>query len=336
MKNGNPLFSIIVPVYNVEQFLPQCIESISVQTMPDFELILVNDGSTDNSLAICNDYAKNDKRFVVINQENKGVSMARNTGIEKARGEWLTFVDSDDWVDTDYLECFHLDVDDTDLIVQGLEYYDNRNGKFFKQIIVDDCIIEGKDAKQKVTDNNLLGSGYPVAKAFRRSLIEKGVRFNPLISYHEDHIFVLEAIAKADKIRLSNSVAYKYRYFHSANTLSTRHHSWQNLCMASDGMIEALNQLQERFIESGNDYERKIYNFAYSPKISAVFEVFRMSESRDKKRMVINAIINKKEIKTYYKPYSQKDKLVKSVLSCAPFGIQMLFFSLYIHYQHRI
>ena len=184
--------------------------------------------------------------------------------------------------------------------------------------------------------NNLLGSGYPVAKAIRRSLIEKGVRFNSTISYHEDHIFVLETIAKADKIRLSNSVAYKYRYFHSDNTLSTKHHSWQNLCIASDGMIEALRQLQERFIESGSDYERKIYNFAYSPKISAVFEVFRMSESKSEKKKSINAIINKKELKTYYKPYSQKDRLVKRVLGYAPFGIQLLFFSLYIHYQNRV
>lgn len=330
-----PVLSIIVPVYNVEQYLPMCIESIIGQTVSDFELILVNDGSTDGSLTICKEYAQKDNRIIVINQENTGVSSARNNGIEHARGAWITFVDSDDWVDSDYLEGFCLDRYDADLIVQGLEYYDNRNGKFFKQVRVKDCIIEEVNAKQTVADNNLLGSGFPVAKAFSRTLIEKGVRFNPRISYHEDHVFVLEILSKASKIRLSNSVAYKYRYFHSENTLSSKHHSWQDLCLASDGMIEALNSLRYKFIEPGSNYERQIYNFAYSPKISAVFEVFMMSELRREKKQSINAIINHKELRTYYKPYSLKYKIVKSVLYYTPFIIQWFFFSLYSHYQKR-
>ena len=133
------MISIIIPVYNVEKFLPQCIDSILAQTYKDFELILVDDGSPDGSPAICDSYAQRDERVRVIHQKNAGVSAARNNGIEHAKSEWISFVDSDDWVEPSYIEDFHLDEDDADMIVQGLEYYDNRNGQFFKQIKVNNC-----------------------------------------------------------------------------------------------------------------------------------------------------------------------------------------------------
>lgn len=101
--------SVIVPVYKVESYLERCIQSILAQTYKDFELILVDDGSPDNCPAICDRYAKQDGRIRVIHQENGGLSAARNTGIEMAKGKWLFFVDSDDWVHTEalrtLLEC---------------------------------------------------------------------------------------------------------------------------------------------------------------------------------------------------------------------------------------
>ena len=181
---SSPKISIIIPVYNVEDYLSMCIESVIAQTYKDWELILVDDGSPDNSGSICDEYASRDPRIRVIHKKNAGVSAARNTGIEAANGEWISFIDSDDWVDTDYLEKFELDKDDADLIIQGLEYYDNRNGQYFKQIKVADCILSGTDSKKLVADNNVLGSGYPVAKAYRKSIIDTGVRFDTTISYH--------------------------------------------------------------------------------------------------------------------------------------------------------
>ena len=184
-----PVISVIIPVYNVEKYIRQCVDSVLEQSYKDFELILVDDGSPDNCPRICDEYARKDSRVHVIHQMNSGVSAARNKGIEHAKGEWISFIDSDDWVDIDYLEKFELDKDDADLIIQGLEYYDNRNGQYFKQIKVADCILSGTDSKKLVADNNVLGSGYPVAKAYRKFIIDKGVRFDTSISYHEDHIF---------------------------------------------------------------------------------------------------------------------------------------------------
>ena len=92
------LISIIIPVYNVEKYLSKCVESILAQGVEDFELLLVNDGSKDSSLAICNSYAERDSRIKVLNKPNGGVSSARNLGLDNATGEWVTFVDSDDWL----------------------------------------------------------------------------------------------------------------------------------------------------------------------------------------------------------------------------------------------
>jgi glycosyltransferase involved in cell wall biosynthesis len=93
------MLSIIVPVYNSEAFVGRCIESVLNQSYKDFELILVNDGSTDSTLEVCNEYAKKDKRVIVLNRKHSGVSKSRNAGLDRAKGDYITFIDSDDYVD---------------------------------------------------------------------------------------------------------------------------------------------------------------------------------------------------------------------------------------------
>ncbi|MDR0422523.1 MAG: glycosyltransferase, partial [Proteiniphilum sp.] len=116
----NPMISVIVPVYNVEKYLRKCLESILAQTYTSFELLLVNDGSTDGSGQICDEYAQKDSRVQVFHQENKGVSRARNLGLERAKGKWVAFIDSDDWVDSTYLEHLLEGDEDVELRVMGL------------------------------------------------------------------------------------------------------------------------------------------------------------------------------------------------------------------------
>ena len=107
-----PKISVIVPVYNTEKYLHRCIDSILAQTFTDFELLLIDDGSKDNSGAICDEYAAKDSRVRVFHKENGGVSSARNLGLDNVRGEWVTFVDSDDWVEKEYIELFVKNIDD--------------------------------------------------------------------------------------------------------------------------------------------------------------------------------------------------------------------------------
>lgn len=104
----NPKISVIVPVYNTEKYLHRCIDSILAQTFTDFELLLIDDGSKDNSGTICDEYAAKDSRVRVFHKENGGVSSARNLGLDNAKGEWISFVDSDDYTDSYFLENFEL------------------------------------------------------------------------------------------------------------------------------------------------------------------------------------------------------------------------------------
>ncbi len=124
-------FSVIVPVYNVAHFLPQCIDSVLNQNFNDFELILVNDGSTDDSLLVCTNYQAKDNRIIVINQENNGASAARNNGISKANGEYLLFVDSDDFIESENLfQKIHHAIQNNgaEVILFGGKNYNMSNG----------------------------------------------------------------------------------------------------------------------------------------------------------------------------------------------------------------
>lgn len=117
-----PYISVIVPIYNVEQYLPRCIDSILSQSFTDFELILVDDGSPDRCGSICDKYAMKDERIRVIHQENAKLSAARNAGIDVAQGEWIAFVDSDDWIHKDYLKILLSGaLEDTDLVICGCQ-----------------------------------------------------------------------------------------------------------------------------------------------------------------------------------------------------------------------
>ena len=117
---SSPTISIIVPVYKAEQHIKKCLDSIREQTFKDFEVILVDDGSPDNSGKICDYYSELDTRFITIHQENKGASSARNTGLTQAKGKWVTFIDSDDWISPQYIECY-FNGEMADIIFQGIQ-----------------------------------------------------------------------------------------------------------------------------------------------------------------------------------------------------------------------
>ena len=116
-QSTTPTISVIVPVYNAEKYLHRCIDSVLAQTYTDFELLLIDDGSKDQSGEICDEYAQKDARVRVFHQENGGVSSARNLGLDNAKGEWVTFVDSDDWAKPYYIEHLVASIDGADLVV---------------------------------------------------------------------------------------------------------------------------------------------------------------------------------------------------------------------------
>lgn len=213
------MISIIIPIYNAEKNLRRCIESILSQTFSDFELILVDDGSSDNSLMICKEFQFQDNRIRVFHKANSGASSTRNFGIKKAKGEYLTFSDADDWVEPTWLEDMVAHIQDTDLVIQG--YVRHCNG------IAQNCDIEKAFVNQNDYDKvcydllNTAHMGYLWSMLFRLSIIRKyNLSLYEDMSFHEDLDFILRYLLKTDSFRIVDACAYHYyyepkRYYHT-------------------------------------------------------------------------------------------------------------------------
>lgn len=194
---NTPKISIIVPVYNVEQYLPHCIDSILVQSFTDFELLLIDDGSKDKSGEICDEYVEKDSRVKVFHKENGGVSSARNVGIEASNGEWICFVDSDDYVKTEWLENY-AQYTDSDLQIQGYVLVSPDTPS--KDIILQDTFLIG----EKRFDINYSDINLNVPwKCFRARIIhDNHLRFPVGMHSAEDLVFVLNFMKYSNTMRL--------------------------------------------------------------------------------------------------------------------------------------
>lgn len=200
------MISVVVPVYNVGEFLKDCLYSIVNQTYKDLEIICVNDGSTDNSLEILEDFAKKDDRIIVINQENKGQSAARNKGIDEAKGDFIAFIDSDDWINPDYFLNLHKAIveNDCDIAVSGiLRTKNNKN----KTKIKYDKIEVFEDLKDKINACSIPKCCYVWNKLYKKEIIKN---FNDG-SYYEDVLWTPDVIKKAKKIVTVPNSYYYYR-----------------------------------------------------------------------------------------------------------------------------
>ena len=209
-----PKISIIVPVYNTEKYLPRCIDSILGQSFADFELLLIDDGSTDESGAICDAYAKKDDRVRVFHQPNKGVSAARNVGLKYATGDWIFFPDSDDIVMPDAFEFMMKLLDEqTDYLMVGYQVYDEDGN----------CTYSVADKKQltKTRDEALMEmfsptdyryQGYLWNKLFKASIIkEHNISFVQGIKFNEDRLFNVEYLCHTNgDVAYTTSPVYQY------------------------------------------------------------------------------------------------------------------------------
>lgn len=196
--------SIIIPVYNVEQYLRQCIDSVLAQTYADFEVLLINDGSTDKSGAICDEYATKDSRIKVFHKENGGVSSARNLGLDNANGQWIAFVDADDTIDNEYLHNLIEDFDeyDLDVIYPQIQFMDASGniGEVFDSWGERTQIEDGFTHKRR---------GFIFA-LYNKNIIGN-TRFNSAIVIGEDALFNIMIHSFARRITANPNAIYYYR-----------------------------------------------------------------------------------------------------------------------------
>lgn len=231
--------SVIVPVYNVEKYLERCIESLINQTFDDIEIIALNNGSTDSSLDILKCYASNDKRIKIINNDNIGVSEARNIGIRKSNGKYIVFVDSDDWIDINMIEVLHKAISknecDLAMCTYVREFNNHSKEKVFNlpevNLYFDDEVksqllrkLVGPVGKELSTPEYLDALGTVWAKMYNASILKKNLRFIDLkeIGSGEDILFNIYVFNEVSKVILLNKPMYHY-WRENNNSITSRY-----------------------------------------------------------------------------------------------------------------
>ncbi len=210
-----PKVSVIIPVYNTEEYLPKCLKSLTKQTLKDIEIICINDGSTDNSLSILENFARKDSRIKVTNQEHKKQGAARNRGIELASGEYIGYVDSDDWVNENFYENLYSAAIRTNSDIAMGTNIRIGNGRTKKRINIDkEKIVTGLEEKFELC--NLFKDQCPTNKIYRRNLLLKNNIVWPEDVYCEDKIYTLKSVYYANSV-IAVPDAYYY-YFRRTNS----------------------------------------------------------------------------------------------------------------------
>lgn len=207
-----PIISIIIPVYNTEKYLAKCINSVLSQSFSGFECILIDDGSSDKSPIICDEYAKKDSRIIVIHKENGGSSAARNTGLDVAKGEWLTFIDGDDWVEENYLLLLYKNATENncDISICGYKAI-NEKGEFLSKNNKSDLIILNQiSAKKALFNYKFIGTGICCKLVKKQIISNNNIRFDIKIKVCEDGLFWFQVFDKLQKIVYVSTPYYNY------------------------------------------------------------------------------------------------------------------------------
>lgn len=243
------MVSFIIPAYNCENYIRECIESILYQDDPSFEILIINDGSTDETHSILKEYSELDTRIRVFNVNNGGPSKARNIGLDNARGEWIIFVDSDDWVDKDILTRLELfNSDNPDIVFWGFRRcFDNNTSEICVPqqypTARDDINIYNQLLYLIVSKEEYFG--YSWNKIYKQSIIQKyHIRFNEDLSVREDELFALTYCCHIQSIKIINYTPYNYRFIqnslsHNANL------KYRNYYLLAQNEAMILSSLQE-------------------------------------------------------------------------------------------
>lgn len=315
-----PKISVIVPVYNAEKYLNECVDSILAQTLQDIEVILVDDGSTDNSPAICDEYAEKDSRVVVIHKENGGVSAARNAGLDVVKGEYVAFVDSDDYIDTEMYEKmfeqiteYNCDVVMCDCIKEyatGRELYThNVRGGFYSSNQLKTeyyphlLIMENVEYPATISNWLLL---------FKREYAKK-VRYLEGVRYSEDLLFGAKLMYLVESFYYMKGQAY---YHYRINFQSATHKfvpdKWDDYLLLHNGICDAFNRCHD--FDFSYQIDLCLLFFLYN----AVGDILRSGQlSRSEKTEKIRSILNCDPVTDMFErlsisclPVSKKLKLI--------------------------
>jgi len=253
---NRPTISVIVPVYNAEKVLCRCVTSILHQSYSDFEILLINDGSSDSSGGICEQFSVEDCRVRVFHQVNGGVSSARNKGLSEARGEYLCFIDSDDWVDSDFFSLIIKSLRSHDMVFFGgrVEKLSGEQLGIMSPLSMQTSEDAFSDIVFSLFKNGILG--YMCFMAIKLDLVRNNrIRFREDISIHEDSIFCYQCLFKASRIASLDIQPYHYvSYTGEKITLSSR--IPDNYCYI---VIERIKEMERLAVIKEIPFDKKEY-----------------------------------------------------------------------------
>lgn len=315
-----PIVSIIIPVYNAKAHLEACVRSILDQSYKQFELLLIDDGSSDGSSGLCDELSQKSEKIRVIHKENGGVSSARNAGLDVARGDYVVFVDSDDVISNNYLEAFIESSDKADLIIGMIEdlYFDNQG-----------VIVKQKTRYVEAPNCGILADEYykllellrvPVVKLYKRSILEDHrIRFDENLSLAEDQVFNFSYYKHIKTYALETRSIYKYYHLYESNSLS----SLRTKKTFEDELYK-LN-VEYAFIKS---YSPSNADLVYAHHMISMMNIY--TDLKDDRGLLpfykrVKRIANLNPVKAD-KALNKKKKLIVDLLNLKLYGIVTLYY----------
>ena len=306
--------SVIVPIYNVEKYLEKCINSIVFQTYKNIEILLIDDGSTDKSSYICEEWKKRDSRINVVHKANGGLSDARNCGLNIASGEYVCFIDSDDYIENDYIEKLYKILIENKLRVSqcGINYI-NENDKKLKQIgYRTDIVLKGREIIKDSCDKHFIENEVVWNRLYDIKIFEN-LRF-PKGKIHEDEYITYKILYNEDKIAITAECLYKYRQ--SNNSIMRSKYSIKKFRDFSEAYKEKIMYFKER--EDIELYDMVIRS--YLSNLSNIFIKIKknipnsrkyLEEIKEEYRYYFKYVINSKNL-------ALKNKIKISIFYCSP------------------
>lgn len=273
-----PLISVIIPIYNVEKYLKKCIDSVIAQTYKNLEIILVDDGSPDNCGKICDEYAKKDRRIIVIHKENEGLSSARNAGIDICKGEYISFVDSDDFVSPYFIEMLYRGVHDYNCeiatVAHGVNFVDGQDDSVIFAAYKSHCSYE--EIKPREAIRLMMYQKLPNGAQWRlyKREIWNDLRF-PVGWLYEDAATIHNAFMKATQMVIVHASIYAYRI--RQNSIIRMTFSPSKLVCIDVG---------EKIVKEVTDYDKTLYAAACSRAFAVNYTVFLQVPKTDKVSMM--------------------------------------------------
>lgn len=257
-----PTVSFIIPAYNAGENIRRCLDSVLAQSQNGFEVLIVNDGSQDDTAGICNEYSRKDQRIRLFNKQNGGVSSARNLALNHVSGDYICFIDSDDWIEPDYLAHIIQNLEPGNALVIFNHHVIAKRRTYIKHAIED--VTYRKDEYSEVFNKlHFLRNGYVWSKIFSTEIIKKhNIRFDEDISFAEDLLFNLEYFKHVELVKFCNYAGYHYVH-NNPHSLSVNYHSFKRECNG----FERLKSEMLSVMESNKlDEAARIYIYTWLAK----------------------------------------------------------------------